>query len=271
MKTSKTSYSQLNDIEKEKILQDLYVKQNKSFADIALEYDTYPNRVRRDAKKYKISIRTKSEAQKNALSTGKHKHPTKGKIRDQQTKEKIGMSVLKAWESLSDQEIKARQEKSRIAWESMDQDVRDDILRKANIAVRDASKTGSKLEKFLFKALLSDGYKVDFHKEQVLVNTKLQVDIFLPTMNTAIEVDGPSHFEPVWGNESLSRNKKYDNKKTGLVLGKGWVLIRIKQAKDFSESRAKLIYQDLQIVLNQINDKFPDINHRIFELGDQNG
>jgi very-short-patch-repair endonuclease len=268
MKTSKNLYSDLNDIEKTNILTDLYTKQNKSFADIAEMYGTYANKIRRDAKRLSINIRTKSEAQKNALSTGKHKHPTKGKVRDDDTKQKIGMSVLKSWDSLSQQEIDARKEKARIAWESLDEDTKENILQKANKAVRDASKTGSKLEKFLFKALISDGHKAEFHKEQVLVNTKLQIDIFLPTINTAIEVDGPSHFEPVWGDESLKRNKKYDNKKTGLILGRGWVLIRIKQTKDFSESRGLLIYQELSSVLDSIKKQFPDTNNRIIELGD---
>ena len=64
-------------------------------------------------------------------------------------------------------------------------------------------------------------------------------------MNLAIEVDGPSHWAPVWGEDSLNRNKKYDSKKEGLILGKGWNLIRIIQTKDFSESRALLVYNEL--------------------------
>ena len=99
--------------------------------------------------------------------------------------------------------------------------------------------------------MIKDSYKVDFHKEQTLSNTKLQIDLFLPSMNIAIEVDGPSHFEPVWGDDSLKRNKKYDNKKEGLITGKGWHLIRIKQQKDFSKSRADLIYIELISAINK--------------------
>jgi|688.fasta_scaffold343187_2 very-short-patch-repair endonuclease len=267
MKISKKPYSILSDVEKKDILIDLYVKQNKSFADIAELYETYPNKVRRDAKKFKIKIRSKSDAQKNALATGKHKHPTKGKPRDTETKKKIGLSVLQSWDNLSETEIKNRKEKARLAWESLDDNIKEDMLQKANKAVRDASKTGSKLEHYIFNKLIGDGYRVDFHKEQVLVNTKLQIDLFLPNMNTAIEVDGPSHFEPIWGDDSLSRNQKYDNKKTGLILGKGWVLIRVKQSKDFSPSRALIIYEELKSVLGNIKTKFPT-NNRIFEIGD---
>jgi very-short-patch-repair endonuclease len=141
-------------------------------------------------------------------------------------------------------------------------------LQQSNRAVREASKKGSKLELFLFQELLNDGYRVDFHKEQSLLNTKLQIDLFLPTMNVAVEVDGPSHFESVWGDDALKRNIKYDNKKSGLILGKGLVLIRVKQTKDFSPSRASLIYNQLKTLLQNIQIKFPDSDNRTFNIGD---
>lgn len=239
------SYAELSEYDKKNILIKLYNDEKLSFASIAKQYNTYANKVRRDAKKFGIEIRDKSEAQKNALETGSHKHPTKGQKRSEHTKQQIGVSVMKAWDDLTDNELDARKEQSRKKWESLDQNTKDNILKMANEAVRLASKTGSKLEKYLLNKLINDSYKVDFHKEQTLSNTKLQIDLFLPTMNLAIEVDGPSHFEPVWGDDSLKRNKKYDNKKEGLIIGKGWHLIRIKQTKDFSKTRADVIYNEL--------------------------
>jgi very-short-patch-repair endonuclease len=96
----------------------------------------------------------------------------------------------------------------------------------------------------------------------------LQIDLFLPKLNVAIEVDGLSHFEPVWGSETLKRNQKYDNKKTGLILGKGLVLVRIKQFKDFSKARGDVVYQDLLSVLKNIEKAFPDSDHRNIIIGD---
>lgn len=245
MKNSANSYDSLRDLDKKNILEDLYIKQKLSFANIAKKYNTYANKLRRDAIKFNVKIRDKSEAQSNAIQTGSHKHPTKGQERSETTKSKIGNSVMKSWDKLSEAELTDRKNKSRDRWESLDDDTKNNILKMANNAVRETSKTGSKLEKYLMSRLLEDGYKVDFHKEQTLLNTKLQIDLFLSGDNIAIEVDGPSHFAPVWGNESLSRNKKYDAKKEGLILGKGWRLIRIKQTKDFSKSRAEMIYSKL--------------------------
>lgn len=253
MSNSVNSYEKLSDKDKKQLLEKKYVGENLSFANIAKEYDTYPNKLRRDAIKFQIKIRDKSEAQKNALATGAHKHPTKGQQRSENIKQKIGKAVMESWENLSDSEIEDRKSKSRQQWEALDKDKQQYILKKANEAVRQTSKTGSKLEKYIFNRLLSDGFKVDFHKEQTLLNTKLQIDLFIPAHNIAIEVDGPSHFEPVWGGDSLKRNKKYDAKKEGLILGKGWKLIRVKQTKDFSKTRAEEIYQSLLQSIQELN------------------
>lgn len=242
---SSPKYSSLSDQQKIDLINKQYLINKKSFADIALEYNTYANKIRRDALKLGIQIRDKSEAQANALKTGKHKHPTKGSVRDASTKSKIGLSVMKSWDNMDAQSLEARKQKSKQAWQAMDEDQKENIIASANQAVRKSSKSGSKLEKFLLQELLAHGFMVEFHKEQILSNTKLQIDLFLPTMNIAIEVDGPSHFLPVWGEDVLARNQKYDKKKTGLIIGKGLSLIRIKQLHDYSQSRATIVYDKL--------------------------
>ena len=258
----------MKDGEKIEFLKEQYENNKKSFQDIAKMTGTYANRLRRDAIKFKIKIRDKSEAQKNALKSGRVDHPTKGKERSENTKNKIGLSVLESWEKLSDSELQKRKDKARDNWNSLDENEQEEILKKANEAVRESSKSGSKLEKYLLTELLRDGHSVEFHKEQNLANTKLQIDLFIPKLSIAIEVDGPSHFEPVWGDDVLKRNKSYDNKKSGLILGKGLVLIRIKQSKDYSKSRAYLIYQELKNHIANISNNFPSVNNRTINIGD---
>lgn len=261
-------YDALSDEEKKNLISDLYSKNKKSFAQIAEQTNTYANKIRRDAIKFKIKIRDKSEAQKNALNTGNTDHPTKGKERSELTKAKIGKSLMEAWESLTEAEIDKRRLTAKKNWESMDDDKKNEILQLANKAVRDSSKTGSKLEKFVLNKLIENGYRVDFHKEHNLLNTKLQIDLFIPKLNAAIEIDGPSHFFPVWGEDSLKRNVRYDNKKTGLLLGKGCVIIRVKQTKDFSPSRASKIFDQILDIIKNIEISFPSPENRIIQIGD---
>lgn len=259
----------MSDKDRKNLIINEYENNKKSFNDIAEECGTYANRIRRDAIKFEISIRNKSEAQKNVLLTGKANHPTKGQQRTQEVKDKIGHAVMKSWDELDANTLQQRKDKARQNWEKLSEDEKANILHEANLAVRESSKKGSKLERYLLNSLIKDGYKVDFHKEQSLLNTKLQIDLFLPKLNVAIEVDGLSHFEPVWGEDTLKKNQSYDNKKTGLILGKGLVLIRIIQKKDFSNSRSKMIYSELLKELQKIDKKFPDKEHRNITIGDR--
>lgn len=244
-------YDELSDDQKKTIIIKEYIDNKKSFQNIAKEYETYANKIRRDAKKFQVSIRSKSEAQSNAISTGSHKHPTKGTTRPDSIKQKIGMSIYENWQNLSQTDLDSRKEKARDNWNKKTEDEKQEMIAKANKAVRESSKVGSKLEKYLLSKLIEDGYKVEFHKEHMLSNTKLQIDLFLPTINLAIEVDGPSHFENIWGDQSLSRNKKYDSKKEGLLIGKGISIVRIKQQYDFSETRAYILYSELKKLLTK--------------------
>lgn len=258
------NYNEYSEAEKQSLLEKYYIKDQLSIQQIAAMYHLYPNKIRRDLKKYNIEIRTKSAAQKNALKKGTHQHPTKGKKRSEETKQKIGESIIKSWEDMDEAKLIARKNKAKQLWEKRSEDEKANILHKANLAVRESSKSGSKLEHFLLNRLIDSGYKVDFHKEQFLVNTKLQIDLFLPELNIAIEVDGPSHFSPVWGEEVLKRNIAYDQKKSGLILGRGYALIRVKQLKDFSNTRAELVSQKLIEAIKTV-----DTNNRNIEIGDE--
>lgn len=262
-----STYDKLSDADKKNILIQEYEKNQLSFGIIAEKYSTYANKLRRDAIKFKLKIRDKSVAQKTALKTGRHKHPTKGTERSEKTKSKIGKKVLESWLSISSDELERRRSVARDNWNKLSDEEKQFILQKANSAVRASGSTGSKLELFLFQELLSNGYETEFHKEQTLLNTKLQIDLYLPRIAVAIEVDGPSHHQPVWGDDSLARSQKYDNKKNGLILGKGLVLIRIKQTKDFSKSRGHIVLDKLLDTLRGISTN--TIKDKYIELGDE--
>ncbi len=259
------NYSDLSDSEKFDIIKTKYLKEKKSFGAIAKELNTYRQKIDRDARKFKIPVRNRSEAMKNAINSGLHPHPTKGKKRTDQEKEKIGLGVFKNWQKADDKKIKEKSRMAKKNWENRTEKNKKDMTSKGNLAVRESSKVGSKMEHYILDDLISKGYKVDFHKEQILANTRLQIDLFLPKINIAIEVDGPSHFAPVWGEESLARNKTYDKKKSGLIVGKGYKLIRIKQTKDFSKSRAIIVCEKLHKVLENINSR----NSKIIEIEDK--
>ena len=72
-------YWNLQDSEKLFLLKEAYSNEKMSWIQIANALGTYPNKIRREAKRLGIQSRTKSTAQKEALKSGRSLHPTEGK------------------------------------------------------------------------------------------------------------------------------------------------------------------------------------------------
>ena len=97
-------------------------------------------------------------------------------------------------------------------------------------------------------------------------NQNLQVDLYLPQYSAAIEVDGPSHFKPVWGQDNLDKNIKADQQKTGLILQSNLVMIRIKQNQSLTQRYMRNTLKKLLTLLNNIKQHYPKENERYFEI-----
>lgn len=251
----------------QKQIVELYTKENKSTYEIAEMLHTYPNKIRRILIKSGIEIKDKSQAQKNAIIKGTAKIPTKGLHRTQEEKLKISESMRQSWKNISEDEYNNRVDKARNRWNNMDESEKNRILSLAIKGVQIAGKEGSKLEKFIQKELIKEGYKVDFHKKQLIANENLEIDMSIPDIKTIIEIDGPSHFFPIWGEDKLQKQIRADAHKTGLILSKGWAIIRVKSMSDtVSLSAKEHLKNKLITLLNNIKVKFPDKSERYIEI-----
>jgi very-short-patch-repair endonuclease len=244
-----------------------YVQNQRSTYDIAQECNTYPNRVRRALRQHKIKCRNKSAAQSVAIKTGRHKHPTKGNKRPEDIRIKISEGVAKAWESLGEAGKEKRVLLAKQQWEAMSEEQREQFRKLAAEAVRKAAEEGSKLEKFLLIELKIHNYTVLFHKTNMISREELQVDLYLPDLKVAIEVDGPAHFYPIWGEQNLAKHLTADHAKTGLLLAGGYVLIRIKNlAKNVSKIQYRNLLTNLLERLESIKTHFPPPSERLVEI-----
>jgi len=250
----------------EDLVVSLYLKGNHSTYAIADKLGTYPNKIRRILQKRNIECRSKSEAQSNALATGRSSHPTEGTTRSEETKIKISETQGRVWDSLTEEERKRRSDIGKDSWNQRDETERQQTLQKSREAIRESSRHGSKLERFLLNELSERDFRVEFHKERWLRNQRLQVDLYLPDLMVAIEVDGPSHFKPVWGMENLLKNQKSDHQKTGLILSEGLALVRIKQTKKLSQRYMRNTLSKLLSLLSEIKERYPKEHERYFEI-----
>lgn len=244
-----------------------YVNKQQSPTQIAERFGVYSNLIRRELKKLGFKPRNKSEAQKLALQSGRHKHPTRGTERSESTKIEISNAMAKSWQNVSEEERARRTEVSRKQWEALSDDERTLFRKNAAEAVRKASREGSKLEKYLKTELQNSGLSVIYHSDDIIPNEKLQTDLYLPGIKVVIEIDGPSHFYPIWGEEALQRTIEADNKKNQTLVSYGIVVIRIKHlSKAMSAANNRNLLQNVLDKIEEIKKKFPKKEDMIIEI-----
>jgi very-short-patch-repair endonuclease len=238
-----------------------------SIREIAMLYETYPNKISRALKKSGKELRSREEAAKVAVNAGKIKPPMLGKKRTQEEKDNISVKRSQKWKEMPDKDLEDFRQAAKERWDSLSVQDRMDNQRKAGEALRRASVEGSKAEKFLYERLTKEGYDVIIHKTGLIPGQKYEVDLFMPSMLIAIEIDGPQHFLPVYGEENLRRNIKYDSIKNGALLGRGMCVIRVRyMLKHNSQSSNVRLFELVLNTVKQIEAKFPEPQDRFIEL-----
>lgn len=247
---------------------DLYINKGLSIRNVAKELGVGGSLISRLLVFHKIPIRDKSQAQKIALDNGTSTHPTKGKKIDQKTRVKIGESLYKIWQK----NRKNLTEKYRAigieVWNSIPEEKKKEMKDKAATALKKSSQFGSKLEFFLFNYLSTNNFRCVLHKKHLVTAEQLEIDIFLPEDGICIEVDGLSHYYPIWGDEELQQRIDCDAKKNGLLLNDGYVIIRIRNLKNYvSQAALRDVGGKLINIINDIKKKFPEnIDDRLIYL-----
>ena len=252
-----------------KIDESYVVKQygeNFSTYSIAKELDTYPKKIERILKKNGIKLRSRSEAQVLAIKSGRAKHPTEGTERSDEQKLKISEGKANHWKNMSKEDREAVSQASKERWDNIPPEKKRQMLESAGRALRMTTIEGSKAEKSLKKNLETDGFEVVLHKKN-LIQGKYEIDLFLPEIKTIIEIDGPQHFKPIFGEMKLQKTIKQDAIKNGLLVAAGYCVIRVKyMCKHLSQSVERKLWALVSEEVGKIKDKFPPKGKRFIEL-----
>lgn len=258
----------LSDKAKLDVVERLYNTYNLSWGEVGRLCGTNHNRVRRFANKNGVISRSKSEAQVTALSEGRSSIPTEGG-HSEETKIKISEGVADNWDTMSEAEREERRRDAQRRWSEMSEDDIRKFREAAGEGVRTAAKEGSALERFLHTECIKAGWRVEFHKEHWVVRENLQIDLYFPEINVALEVDGPSHFKDIWGKENLRKLQFRDNQKNGLLLQRGCCIIRVRQTQALSNKYKREVLASVLETLERIKNRRPRGGNRLIILGEE--
>ena len=115
----------------------------------------------------------------------------------------------------------------------------------------------SKLEIWLETQLPILYPNIEFHfNRKDTINSEL--DIYIPSLSLAFELNGIFHYEPIYGKDKLNQIKNNDNRKFQACLENKIELVLIDSSKQihFKESTSKLF---LDIITNIINNKLSEV------------
>lgn len=105
----------------------------------------------------------------------------------------------------------------------------------------------------IYIANLLDDLRISFVRQmrfkECVNKRRLPFDFFLPDLNICIEYDGIMHFEPKFGNNSLSKTKYNDSLKNNFCFTAGIKLIRIPYTIKNIQDFLKRSLEDNKIIL----------------------
>ena len=102
--------------------------------------------------------------------------------------------------------------------------------------------------------------------ETIIPSENLEIDLYIPDLKTILEVDGPSHFLPIWGEDKLQKQINADLRKSGVILTKGYAIIRVRSMGQECLSKREQLIEQILTHLYEIDDKFPPESKRFIEV-----
>lgn len=224
-----------------------YGGERRSIADLAAELNASAYSVRQALIMHGIERRGRSEAQRQAVESGRHQRELR---HSRETRERISESVAEHWRGLSPEE---RGERSRLAaeqWQRMGEEDRRVVRERANEGVRRAAAEGSRAEHFLLNGLREAGHRPEWRPQG------LPADIVLREQRVAVSVHGPAHYLPIWGEAGLQRRMRADDIATAALLGAGFSVVRVKCLLDgVSDHQLRKVLRSLLGVLQSRRDQ----------------
>lgn len=228
-------------------------KDNKSLSEIAEKYNTYPNKILRILKKHNIPRRSNSESQKLAIKTGRKAAPNDGSPLTEEKKIAISEGMSKHWKNASEEFKEKHREQAKDQWDKRSARKKKQMQKKARQGILKAAKNGSKIEVVIRDFLTDNGIIFLRNKKGILSDAEMEIDLYIPEFNVALEVDGIYHQQAIHDQDSFERRKKADRKKNALAIKEGFWVVRVRILK---KNLSNKNYRD---ICNQVLDTMQNL------------
>ena len=198
-----------------------------------------------------IKKRNKSEAQLNYLEQA-GTHQREGTTHSEDTKDAISDKMRVFYESDEGEAAKDRiREYRQQEWAEKTEAEKTAILEDLKSANRAKMQSGegSNFENYLAEQLTAEGYAPEQRTKTWTPGNKFHVDIALPQEKVIIEVDGPTHWSPIYGDAELQKVIAKDARKDAVLLSNGWNILRV---QDSSGSTTRARYKRVLDALAEI-------------------
>jgi len=240
-----------------------------SMGEVAKKYKRSQSTVHRIFKKLGVKIRSASEAQKLALQTGRSKNPTAGVGHSVEARVSMSDKAANRWARMTPAERDKFKKSAKERWAKLSDADKKEMLRLAGVALRRVATEGSEIERYLESALIDAGFVVIKHVKNFM-GGEYEIDLLLKEDGIAIELDGPHHFLPIFGDERLEKTMKFDAAKNGSLIGMGLTIIRVRcMYKNLTE---KMKRDTLSLILETVKKiRAGEVTSKLVEVELDNG